>query len=256
MGTLKPLTILFDATCDTLDRLLQLRFSVVVLTLLCIAVCFCFSFPRIDYIANALGVELSKAHQEASKPYFWGHWDSVMEKVENPFAPPSADPASHEGKLAFRLTVPLFAHYLGLTPGGIILSQMALGWCFFALLLHRGSNFFRDRQATVLLALGLATLYVGYSGPASFTGRFDSVAYFFVLAALLFRSPLLIFFSLQLALWTDERALISAMFVCLWWVVQQRQRVPKTFVELLPSNAAGLSVVASVLTYGIVRIIL
>lgn len=219
----------------------------------CFFISFLFAFPKIQYATNALGIP-SPAHVQEKyafekTPYYWGGWDEFMAKVRSPFDQSSAPGETHEAKNAFRLTIPVIANVANLTPGGIILLQMAVGWLFFYLLLRQGETVFGDPHVTLWTSLGFATIYAGYSGPVAFSGKMDSFAYFFLLSAMMFSSRLSIFAATQLACWTDERAVLASGLVYLWWRVRNSDLDSPHLKRLLPLDRQSRAVAVAVVAY-------
>ncbi|MPR34767.1 hypothetical protein [Salmonirosea aquatica] len=148
-------------------------------------------------------------------------------KIEHPLMPAQLAAGTHGAKSAFRLTVPLLAKVLHLSSArngqGIIvlyLLQSLLLLPFLILLMRIFQRFSNDRS-TLLLTLSFATIYVGKSFFWDYDFWFDGYAYFFLALGMALRTRSGIFCALQLACWTDERAVVSLYSIYLFHLLQE-----------------------------------
>ena len=153
----------------------------------------------------------------------------------------------------FRITVPLIAKALGLGLQGTLVLQYLTGiliFLFVALITERETG---DRLTAFYLTAMVGLIYPGCA--AFLEGRFyfDSFAYLFLIAALWFRSPVIIGPLILLAGFTDERALIAAGFVFLWWVIQSQQEYGKVKSFI---NIRSMAVLIALLIYVILRLMI
>jgi hypothetical protein len=125
--------------------------------------------------------------------------------------------AGHLEKRAFRITIPIIASVLGLDLIGCLALQHIAGFLFFYVLLLNVGRFCKDNVMALFTAVGFSLVFVGVWCFNDYF-CFDGFAYFFLLCAMTWRKPLLIFTFTLLAAFTDERALIASSFVYLWWV--------------------------------------
>src|ERR1700676_2924703 len=92
------------------------RFWRIKITLLSVTLSLFFAFP---------------AYDDVVRPEFRGStWPAVLDQCRDPLQPRDYEPSSHESKLAFRLTVPILAHVLGLALPGLLGLQF---FCFLTL---------------------------------------------------------------------------------------------------------------------------
>jgi hypothetical protein len=146
------------------------------------------------------------------------NWAAFELQFAHPLVPRQYEPISHMAKFAFRLTVPVFAHIVGLHHAGAlvlqVLSGVAVLWLSLGLFYRVTSN----RALAAICTAGIATTFPGVAAFSSdYRGFFDGVAYALLLAAMSWRSPVSVFTFTLLAGFTDERALVATVFVALWW---------------------------------------
>lgn len=174
-------------------------------------------------------------------------WNRINRQIDHPFTPDlSNDPEAHEAKLTFRLTPPIIGK---LIPGDNILHRMTglfvlqniCGIIFFYLLILFAETNFNNRFLSFMLPWCFAALYTGKTFFCDMFFFFDGMAYLFLLISICNRNALLIFTSLFLAFYTDERTLVGSGFVMLYHVLQRRDGA---------NNApAILSIIAAIATY-------
>jgi hypothetical protein len=175
-------------------------------------------------------------------------WRVFAERVKAPLSQPRATEASHSGKTAFRLVVPVFARLFALGPRGVLAAQAIAGVALLALALQLGLRETGDRVTAFYLAAGLAFSYVGKAAFVDLFCWFDSWAFLFLLAALASRGPLLPFVFATLAAWTDERAVIALGLAVAFHLAPTRQERSVR----LPVEA--LAVLAAVVGYATLRL--
>lgn len=142
---------------------------------------------------------------------------AIEQQIDHPLTPHSHPPVSHEAKRAFRITVPLLAHLLGLRFVDTLVLQHLLGPVFLgalALLLYRLTD---DRALAAIATLGWASTYPAKAFFVDLVGQHDGYAYLLLTLAMLSRRPWLIALWLVLAGFVDERALVATPVVFLWW---------------------------------------
>ena len=153
----------------------------------------------------------------------------------------------------FRITVPLIAHVLGIGLKGTLALQFLTGILIFVTvgaLIERETG---DRLLAFYATLLVGFIYPGTAGFLETRYYFDSFAYLFLLAALWFRTPFLIFFLIVLAGFTDERAVIASGFVFIWWVIKEGGDYSKLKAFF---NKQSVAVVVGVFTYIGIRLLL
>jgi hypothetical protein len=186
---------------------------------------------------------------------FDSSWDIQETQFREPLTPRIYDPQHHEAKSAFRLTVPVVAHILGLQRTGALVLSFCSGVLFLFLaasITHRET---RDRVAASLTSLGLAGTFVGACGFVDHRGMFDSVAIALLAASMWVEAPLAIFGFVLASAFTDERAFIASPLVMLWHAA--RLGPMKNDIRASHAKQARcFAVVAMLPAYAIIRIYL
>jgi hypothetical protein len=204
------------------------------LSMILVLVVYFFAFPSYELI---------------SKEYSF-HWSAISAQINHPFTDTHYEATSHQSKLTFRLTVPLIARVLHLGIVGLLILQGILGFFTFYFSLNILDRLLKDKIVVVLLGFSLAFIYAGKSGFIDLMACFDGVAIFFLVSSIHFKSPVIIFLSVFLASFTDERALIASSLVFLFWVylslIERKRRL----------SIQSLTIIFSWLAYFIVRYIL
>ena len=173
-------------------------------------------------------------------------WGPLYGKLAHPLTPQNQeDPGSHGAKTAFRLSVPVVAHVLGLGPRSLKLLEILAGIALFALVAVGAERASGDRRCAVLVALLTASCFPGISAFVEHRGFFDAVAFLGLALACAWRSPVAVFCGVSLAAWTDERGMIAAGLVALLHFADApRQGGARRFLD-----ARVLAVVAAGLVY-------
>jgi len=182
-------------------------------------------------------------------------------KIENPFLDvrdldPHLSPNewSHGQKLTPRI-VPAFIVYFATIAGANPYLPAAVGWILFlwfsSLFLF---NETRDRQIVLLISLVLASLPLSSSacGFPFFTQKpFDGITLAFLAMMMVsFRKPFVLAFFFLLALWSDERALITALIILVHAYCTSRRD------ETYPFNKTLWVTGIAILVYAGIRMIL
>lgn len=153
-----------------------------------------------------------------------GHltWHVVLNQIDHPFVQYLADsPELHESKRTFRLTVPIIFGLINVKSiAAIYVTQLLATVFFFYLVTCVSYKILDERVSALLISLSFALMYAGQMGVVDTNAKFDGIAVTFLLAAMANRNPILIFLSVTVAAWTDERAVIASSMVFLWWKVQ------------------------------------
>ena len=135
--------------------------------------------------------------------------DLLDAQEQHPFDANGARPESHGGKVAFRLTMPILGRILHLDRIGYFVVLVLAGIVVFAVL-HR---IITDRTSSpryaTLCCLALAFCYLGQAYVADLNIFFDGIAIAFAGGALVVGSAPVAALLAFLALFTDERALIT-----------------------------------------------
>ncbi len=177
-------------------------------------------------------------------------YEALKKQIDHPFLPVYYGPASHESKMAFRLTIPVFAHVMHLNILGIYIIQFILGVISIYLFLLLILSITQNRELSVLLTIAFATSYSGTSAFIDVWGFLDSYVFFFFLLIAYFNNPLLTGIVLLFSYFTDERAVFGSLLFPIWFYLFKRENNPFSPVR----NIAAMGV--ALLTYGILRILL
>ena len=123
----------------------------------------------------------------------------------------------HMDKLAFRLTVPLLGHVLHTGGASFLLASWIAGLFFFPMLARVAGTLFGDRTNAAYVTFAFA---LSESGKHIFNDEMfgDGLAWLLLLMAVRFRNAGMIFASVLLAGFTDERALAGSGAVLLYWL--------------------------------------
>jgi hypothetical protein len=130
----------------------------------------------------------------------------------------------HEAKMKFRLFLPTLVRILGAEHFEIWLYFLTfvLGFFYIYVIAKLTSKILGENTNRILVWFFVAGFTNLYAGGGSFVLDIvpygDFFAFLFLLLSIYTRNPLLIFVFCQSAFWTDERALVNAVFVMLWWI--------------------------------------
>ncbi|MPR33508.1 hypothetical protein [Salmonirosea aquatica] len=119
--------------------------------------------------------------------------------------------------MVMRWVLPLMYILTGHSVLLIVIIQGLLGCGFLYLFLGQIFRQTNDRILTAFFGLALSNMFVFSWFFVDTAGYGDGYAYFFLMLALLTRNPFLLFVLLQIAFFTDERALVGAGYIILWW---------------------------------------
>ncbi|MCE6988728.1 hypothetical protein [Dyadobacter sp. CY323] len=171
-------------------------------------------------------------------------WVFIQNQAQDLLHPRDMDYDVRRENMIFRWTLPLLSFLTHHNVLLILLIQAALGVLFIKKIGDYLYSLCGDRSLTALFVLSLANTFVCVWTFADIHGYGDGYAYFFLLLALLSRNPALIFSSLQLAFFTDERAVVAGGYLLLWWMVTKAyEKNDFTFPSLLKSVFSGESLI-------------
>ncbi len=103
--------------------------------------------------------------------------------------------------------------------------------------------FRNDKITTSLFVISIANIFVCTWTFADIYGYGDGFAFFFLLVALLNRNPVIIFTALQIAFFTDERAVIAGGYLLLFHMLIKAYELKDfRFVTLLKNMFLGNNV--------------
>jgi len=159
----------------------------------------------------------------------------------------------NETNAVFRITVPLIAKILGLNVFGAYIIQFISGILIFTLTAVIVERETKNRTTAFIITLLIGFTYGGISAFVELRAYYDAVAILLLLLAIWSRSPFIIAPAVLMACFTDERAVIAAGFVAIWWALQQ----PIHSKEInLFINLRTIAVVIAVILYLAARLVL
>lgn len=179
-------------------------------------------------------------------PFTEATWRSAQLKFDHPLLASGRffPLISHEGKLTFRLTVPVLAHLLHLGRNGILILSAILGGVLLFTVLTLAYEITCDRQIAFLLTLATACTWSGLTAFHDLRGGYyDAIALCLLLAAMSARSPILVGIAAFLASWADERAFIALPLLIAFFVFKARlskQRLTPPLTALILAGVAYL----------------
>lgn len=180
-------------------------------------------------------------------------WQPLFAQAIHPFSGGQYGDGSHEGKLAFRLVVPLMVHFTHAGIKGVLFMLGIIGILNFYMVVRLAGNILGNRRHAFIT--GLCTAFI-YFGKCSFTElrgtMYDGIAIFFLLCALNARQYILTGLCILLAAWCDERALIASALVWLFYYVQYDH---KSFVARL-FTGSSISIYVAWAAYFFIRYVL
>ncbi|OSZ82322.1 hypothetical protein CAP35_03380 [Chitinophagaceae bacterium IBVUCB1] len=157
-------------------------------------------------------------------------WAELFSKAAQPLVNSNAGDGSHDAKLSFRLLVPMLVRLLHLGIGGVLVIAALAGIANFYLVIAISHKVLQNRQQAFFVGLCTAFIYVGKCAFTELRGTiFDSIAIFFLLAALYANNVLIRWLLLLAGAWCDERALIASSLVWVYFFVKNNQRGIKGF---------------------------
>lgn len=182
-------------------------------------------------------------------------FEVLHKQIENPLKQQEYDPKSHFSKRTFRLFMPVLARLFGINEPCLLFVQYAFGILFFFVLAKLSFLYTEDKAITFLFVVGFCGIYVGKSFFLDYWAFFDGTAFFFLLLALYFKNPVLLFLCLFAAYWTDERAIVASWGVFVFHLsvspLLETQEKPFSIV-----NVQTLSWISSLFLYSVLRLFL
>lgn len=181
-------------------------------------------------------------------------WPYVERQAADPLSMTGENyknPSSHQAKRAFRLTQPLTMRFLHLDWRGMLVIQFGLGLLLLALVGKITMDLFGDRIVAVASVFGVASIYAGKAAFLQLSGMSDTIAYTLLTLAAAFRNPFIIATGVVGAAFTDERGLMAAPFVAIYWAMRQGDCQRPNWLNLQTG-----AVVAAVVVACIIRLVL
>jgi len=171
-------------------------------------------------------------------------WVFVQNQSQDLFHPKDMDHDVRRENMIFRWVLPALSYVTGHNIILILLLQSLLGIFF---LYNTGKWIFevsQDKVVTSFFILSIANIFVSVWTFADVYGYGDGFAYFFLLVAILYKNPFLVFFALQAAFFTDERAVIAGGYLLLFQIVRRAyQHADFSFITLLKNIFTGKNLV-------------
>lgn len=178
-----------------------------------------FIFPLFLFSASNMGLQDAIKHYILEKN---GFWIAIKYQSENLFSNipcPLGEVGCHEGKMSFRLLLPILYLAFNKIPLLVILLQYLLGLlasiCFIKIIF----NVCDDKILAILIYLSLLFTYTGSAHIFDIVTCADGLAYSFLIFSIYFRQRNLIFLFLSLSFWVDERSIICSGFVLIYWLL-------------------------------------
>jgi len=188
-----------------------------------------------------------------SKDYQGGLFvETVMNRANNIFSPPNyGNEILHESKTYFRVFIPILCKTLNISNfQTLYLIQSLIGMLFLLASILLAFKITQDRVAALFCGLCLTFLYVGKAAFHDISGWFDSFAYFFLIISLFELPFILHLIFLNFAYFTDERALLSAIILCMFHSIKFENK--KLKIKIFQKSI--YAIIFSVLIYVVIRL--
>lgn len=239
MTFLRISTTIFDfIDRKSVDKLYAFKFSLILVAVTCIA-----AFP-----------EVFTFFFETKLPEVW---ESIFLKASDLTNNLShITPYDWRAKKVFRLTFPVLIRLFSLSPTLIIVFQIISGYFIFYFSYKLFNRLLHDAVQSTFLTAGLAFIYFGKAAYFEHDcAWFDSFSFLFLIMAMYHRNPVTIFLFSTLTAWNDERAFMALSIVFLFHLFENIS-TQKISIKSFVSNNQALSVLFSIIFYGIVRVFL
>jgi hypothetical protein len=146
-------------------------------------------------------------------------WVFVQNQAQDLLHPKDMAYHIRRENMVLRWTLPLLSW---ITNHNVVLILIAQALCGILFLYNAGKYVFDlsgDKVLAGMFVLSVANIFVSVWTFADIHGYGDGFAYFALLSAMLSRNRVLLFIFLQIAFFTDERAVIAGGYLLLWWIV-------------------------------------
>lgn len=194
------LSLFYHKICSWIDLKLDGRHWLWKLSIVCSLISWFLAVPAYTVIADAdAWVYIKLQADDMFRAYDWGHYI----RREN---------------MVMRLFLPVLASLTGKSIFVILAIQGILGVVFLYLFAKEIFRQTQDKVLTAFFAVGISNMFFCSWFFVDTVGYGDGFAYFFMLLAILYRNPFIIFVSLQCAFFTDERAVVAGGYILLSWV--------------------------------------
>jgi hypothetical protein len=217
----------FESRLSVRNWLIKLTFCAVLLSLF-------LAFPPYSLLVTHLKTDGSKLDA----------WVFIQNQAQDLFHPRDIDYDVRRENMVLRWTLPFLSL---ITNHNVVLILLTQSLCGILFLYRTGRYIYQisaNKVLTGLFILALAHIFVSVWIFADIHGYGDGFAYFFLLTALLSNHVVISFLFLQLAFFTDERAVVAGGYVLLWWVVVKAyEKEDFTFPGLVFAASTGHAVV-------------
>ncbi|WP_159468892.1 hypothetical protein [Dyadobacter sp. 3J3] len=167
-------------------------------------------------------------------------WVFVQNQSQDLFHPQDMDFDVRRENMIFRWVLPILSFLTGHNIVIIVLLQSVLGVFFIYNVGQWIYTLSKDKITTSLFVISIANIFVCTWTFADIYGYGDGFAFFFLLVALLNRNPAIIFTALQIAFFTDERAVIAGGYLLLFHMLIKAYELKDfRFVTLLKNMLSG-----------------
>jgi len=184
-------------------------------------------------------------------------WVFVQNQSQDLFHPKDMDFDVRRENMIFRWVLPALSFITGHNIVLIVLLQSVLGVFFLYNIAKWVFEASKDKVTTTFFVLSLANIFVCVWTFADIYGYGDGFAYFFLLIAILYKNPFLSFFALQIAFFTDERAVIAGGYLLLFQMVKKAyDHNDFSFTSLVKNIFFGKNIIVwvSLIVYFSIRI--
>lgn len=167
-------------------------------------------------------------------------WVFIQNQSQDLLHPKDMDFDVRRENMIFRWVLPILSFLTGHNIIIIVLLQSILGVFFIYNVGQWIYALSKDKITTSLFVISIANIFVCTWTFADIYGYGDGFAFFFLLVALLKRNPVIIFIALQIAFFTDERAVIAGGYLLLFHMLITAYELKDfRFVTLLKNMFLG-----------------
>ncbi len=220
---------------DWCEQKLSTRYWALIITGVTLLIALFFSFPSYQSFKQVLATESRPAQVSQQISNLLSYWRT-----------------NSGTNTAFRITVPIISSLLGLDIRGAYALQFIAGILLFYVIARIAERESHSRVFALFVTLSVGGLFAGVTAFWEFRSKFDGVALLFLLIAMWSESPLVIFPSILLAGFTDERALVATGFVFLWWFYRKNRQGESVLKSLF--NRQTISILGALLIYLVARL--
>lgn len=204
------LSFIYHSFLRWLEHVLSSRYWLWILIFSCIAISLFIAFPPYSLLVRHLN---GTGNIDA--------WHFIEIQAQDLLHPTGLDVYIRRENMVFRWFLPFLSMMTGHNIVAILLLQALAGVFFLYFSASLFLGFSGNRVQTALFTLALANVLTGSVSFVDIIGYGDGFACFFLVVCLITRKPLLFAGSLFASFLVDERALVAAGLVALWWMVRE-----------------------------------